>query len=67
MTHNVRPALRQYAADYMREAQHRAENARATANTATEQAKSAKTYADEVATNFEFFEPVIKSRFVPLS
>src|SRR5262245_33273172 len=60
MTYNVRPALRQYAADYMRQAQDRAEKARAAADAATEQAKSAKLYADAVATNFEFFEPVIR-------
>ena len=60
MTYNVRPALRNYASDYMRRARDRAEKARAAADAATEQAESAKVYADAVATNFEFFEPVIR-------
>jgi hypothetical protein len=59
MTSNIRPALKQYAAGCMRRAQDRAEKARAAADVATEQAEGAKVYADGVATNFEFFEPVI--------
>jgi hypothetical protein len=59
MTSNIRPALKQYAAGCMRQAQDRAEKARAAADVATEQAESAKVYADGVATNFEFFEPMI--------
>lgn len=59
MAYSIGPALTQYAADYMRQAQDRAEKARGAAEAAAEKAESAKVYADDAATNFEFFEPVI--------
>ena len=59
MAHDIGPALTQYAADYMRKAQDQAEKARDTAEAAAANAKSAKVYADHVATNCEFFQPVI--------
>ena len=56
---NVGQALTQYAADYMRKAGERAEQTRDAAQAAAEKAESARVYAAEVATNFEFFQPVI--------